>query len=174
MAEKGHMRVDLKQMMDALGVGYTLSAYETCPWSVYDGEKGLTVSAEVRMNNTGDEVEAELQIMHDVPEAGKPPVEQVCWIFAKPVANGLWSVTALRIKGKDSANAVYDWEQKCCNFFRACVADLKMDNVPDIEELLEKEFNQNERFSDGRQGTTSKAPKIKPNALLGMKGGRGF
>jgi hypothetical protein len=45
------MRVDLKTLLDKLGVGYVMSPYETCPWSAYDGEKGITCSAEVRINN---------------------------------------------------------------------------------------------------------------------------
>ncbi len=168
------MRIDLKELCDKLAVGYVLSPYETCPWSAYDAENGITASAEVRMDNEGQEIEAELQLMYDAPEDGKPPLEQICILHAKPVANGKWSTTSLIIRGADEVNSVYDWEDKGCNFFAACAQEIKMGNIPDIDDLYEKEMRGGERFRDGRQGTTSKAPKIKPQALLGMKGGRGF
>ena len=168
------MRVDLKQLMDKLAVGYIMTAYETCPWSAYDSEKGITASAEVRMNNEGNEIEAELQFMYDNPEPGKPSMEQMVWIFCKPVTPGQWSPMHLKIKGKDEPADVYEWETKGCALFAACVQEIKMDVVPDIDELIEREMGGTERFRDGRQGGGSKAPKIKPQALLGMKNGRGF
>ncbi len=168
------MRADLKILCDKLGVGYTLSPYETCPWSSYDAANGVTASAEVRMNNDGDEIEAELQFLYDQPEDGKGPIEQMCWIFCKPVAQGKWSPVILRIKGKDEANSVYEWEEKSCNFFAACVQEIKLGNIPDIDDIMDREMHGGERFRDGRQGGSSKAPKIKPQALLGLKNGRGF
>ncbi len=168
------MRVDLKTLCDKLGVGYLLSPYDTCPWAAYDADKGTTANAEVRVNNDGDEVEAEIQFLYDSPAAGKPPMEQICWLFCKPVANGEWSVTALKIKGEDEVGSVYDWEGKACNFFAACVQEIKMGNIPDVDELLDREMGGGERWRDARQGGGSKAPKIKPQAVLGMKTGRGF
>ena len=168
------MRAELKELMDRLGVGYILSPYETCPWSAYDVDKGVTASAEVRMNNEGSEVEAELQFMHDAPEAGKPPFEQMILLLAKPVVQGKWSPVRLNIKGQDEPPEVYEWETKGCALFNACVQEIKMGNVPDIDELIEREMGGDERFRDARRGGGSKSPKIKPQALLGLKGGRGF
>ncbi len=168
------MRVELRELMDKLGVGYVMSAYETCPWSAYDTEKGITASAEVRMNNDGNEIEAELQFLYDSPEAGKPPMEQMVWIYAKPISQGKWSPTMLRIKGQVEPNTTYEWETKGCNLFNACVQEIKMGAVPDIDELIEREMGGSERFRDARSGGGSKSPKIKPQALLGIKGGRGF
>lgn len=168
------MRVDLKTLMDKLGVGEVLAPYDSRAWSAYDGEKGVTADAAVRMNNEGNEVEAELQFIYDNPEAGKPPIEQMIFLFAKPISQGQWSPTQLKIKGDEEPPEVYEWETKGCNFFAACVQELKMDNIPDIDDLIEKEMGGNERFRGSRQGGGSKAPKIKPQALLGMKNGRGF
>lgn len=168
------MKIELKELMDKLGVGYVMSRYETCPWSAYDPIKGITAMAEVRMNNDGDEVEAEIQFLYDNPEDGKPAMEHMAWIFCKPIVRDLWSATIFKIRGKDESEDLYDWEIKCCNFFRACIQEIKMGNVPDIDEIAEQELGGNERFRDGRQGGGSKAPKIKPQALLGMKNGRGF
>ena len=168
------MRITLKELMDKLGVGYELSAYATCPWSAYDPERGINAMAEVRMNNEGNEVEAEIQFLYDAPEAGKPPMETMVWIFCKPIVNAQWSPTIFRIRNKDETVDLYDWETKCCNFFKACVQDLKMDIVPDIDEIAERELGGDERFRDARRGGGSKAPKIKPQALLGIKNGRGF
>lgn len=168
------MRADLKQLCDKLGVGYVLSPYETCPFASYDAAQGITASAEVRMNNDGTEIEAEIQFVYDNPAAGKPSVEQMCWIFCKPVTQDKWSPTALKIKGKDEANTVYEWEEKGCSFFSACVQEIKMNVIPDIDDIAEKEMGGDERFRDSRRGGGGKAPKIKPQALLGLKNGRGF
>jgi len=49
-----------------------------------------------------------------------------------------------------------------------------MGNIPDIDAIMEKELSEHERFGGSRGGRASKAPKIKPQALLGLKNGRGF
>ncbi len=168
------MRTTLKDLMDNLGVGYVLSAYETCPWSVYDDEAGVSCNAEVRMNSDADELEAEMQFMRDYPKEGEKAVEQVFWLLAKPAVTDQWDVKIVRIKGESQDGTVHAWEEKSVSFFHACVQELKLDKIPDIDEILEREMKSKERFGDSSQGGGSKAPRIKPQALLGMKGGRGF
>lgn len=165
------MRVTLKELLDGLGVGDMLSAYETCPWSAYDEEKGVTCSAEVRMNSDADELEAEMQLMFDNPEEGKPPLEQVFWLLAKPSAANKWDVKDVKIRGEGNKDNAYAFEEKAVGFFHACVQELKMDKMPDIDEILAKEMKNNERYGGGAQGGGNKSPKIKPQQLLGMKGG---
>jgi hypothetical protein len=168
------MRGTVKELMDKLGVGYVLSPYETCPWAAYDDEKGLNCSAEVRMNNDGDEVEAEMQMMRDNPADGEAPVEQVFWLLARPATADKWDVKMVKIRGEGDPGDKYGWTDKALNFFHACVQELKMNKVPDIDEILAREMKSNERYGAGSVGGGSKAPKIKPQALMGMKNGRGF
>ncbi len=168
------MREPLKILLDKLGVGYVMSAYETCPWCAYDGEVDITCSAEVRMNNDGDEIEAEMQLVRDNPKEGEAPIEQIFWLLAKPATGELWDVKTVKIHGEIDSEGTYDYTTKAVNFFSACVQELKMDKVPDIDEILAREMKSNERYGAGSQGGGSKAPKIKPQALMGMKGGRGF
>lgn len=168
------MRHTLRELSDRLGVGYILSPYETCPWSMYDGEKNVTCSAEVRMNPDGDEMEAELQMMYDVPPDGKPPVEQVFYALFKPAVADGWDPKTIKVQGQGADATLYNWDEKAVNFFEACVQELKMGNVPDIDELIEREIKGGERFGDASRGGGSKSPKIKPQKLLGMKQGRGF
>lgn len=91
------MKLSFRELMDRLGVGRPMSAYETQPWVYVDSEEGITASAEVRMNGDGDEIEAELQFMYENPPAGKAPVEQVVWMKIKPQIRlqGLWATTDL-------------------------------------------------------------------------------
>lgn len=168
------MRLSLRDLSDKLGVGYELSAYETCPWSVYDGEQGLTCSAEVRMSGEGNELEAEIQMMYDTPPEGKLPMEQVFYALFQPATADGWDMKTIKVHNDDPDTSVYNWDEKYCNFFAACVQELKMGNVPDIDELLEREVKGGEKFGDNSRGGGSKAPKIKPQKLLGMKQGRGF
>ncbi len=166
------MRVTFKELMDSLGVGYELSAYETCPWSVYDGEKAATCSAEVRMNHDGDEIEAEIQMMHDTPPESGAPIERKFYALYKPSADQKWEAKKV-IALENDGEGVYDWATKAASFFHACVQALKMDQIPDFEALYEQEITSKEKYAGGRGGS-SKAPKIKPQQLLDMKQGRGF
>ncbi len=177
------MRAPLKDLMDSLGVGYVLSAYETCPWSAYDegedevGESesngGLSCNAEVRMNSDGDEFEAELQILHDEPKPGEVPIEQICWILGKPAVGDKWDIKVARVKSEDKKDTVHGWETKSVAFFQACVQELKLGKIPDIDEIYQREIEKKERFGGNSQGGGSKSPKIKPAALLNPKGGMG-
>ena len=174
MPYNGAMRVTLKELMDNMGVGYVLSAYETCPWAAFDEEQGVSCSAEVRMNHDGDEIEAEMQFMRDEPKDGEQAVEQVFWLLAKPATADKWDVKTVKIRGEGDPGDNYGWMDKAVSFFNACVQELKMDKVPDIDEILAREMKSSDRFGAGSVGGGSKAPKIKPQALMGLKGGRGF
>ncbi len=168
------MLTTLKELLDKLSVGYILSAYETCPWAAYDEEKGVNCSAEVRMNNEGDELEAEMQFMRDNPQEGEAPIEQVFWLLAKPSTTDKWEVKMVKIRGEGNTENIYAFEEKAMNFFSGCVQELKMGKMPDIDAILARELKSNEKYGGSAQGGGSKAPKIKPQALMGMKGGRGF
>lgn len=168
------MRMISRDLMDKLGIPQMLTAYETYPFNVYDAAKGLTCSAEARMGMDASEIECEIQIMYDTPPAGKHAMEQVVWFSLKHVVGGAeWDVKEARLKSQPIDRELYNWEEKCCNFFGAVVRFLKMDQVPDVEELLEEEFHSRERFGGGGAGG-GKSPKIKPGQLLGMKKGQGF
>lgn len=166
------MKIELKELMDNIGVGYMLSAYETCPWSAYDDEKEISCNAEVRMNNDASEMEAEIQLIRDNPAADEKPVEQVCWMCAKPSVGSQWEIKIARVKEENKTADVYAWEDKAVQFFHSCVQELKLGKIPDIDEIYEREMKKKDRFGDNSQGGGGKSPKIKPQALLGMKGGR--
>ena len=163
------MRTSLKEILDKLGVGYILAAYDSCPWSAYDDEKGISCNAEVRMDADGVELEAEMLFMRDEPQGDEKPVEQIYFLSAKPANGNQWDVKSVLIKGEGDSEGVYGFEEKSVDFFNACVQELKMDKIPDIEELLKKHMKSNERFGKKGGSGGNKSPKIKPNALLGMK-----
>jgi len=167
------MRLPLNELLEKLGVGYVLSAYETFPWSAYDAATGRTCSAEIRMNPDGDELEAELQIMYDEPPEGKSSVEQVMWAKFKPHLQTQWDTSDLWVRRENWSGKVYNWEEKCCNFFRCCVTELEQGLIPDIDAILERELSEKEKFAGSRGGGGGKSPKIRPEQLLNMKG-QGF
>lgn len=166
------MIITFKDLTDKLGVGYELSAFETCPWSAFDDEKGESVNAEVRMDSTGEELEAELQFMRDNPKGDEKPMEQVMYLMARPSHSHKWDIKLCKIKGEINPDDLYDWEGKCLAFFGACVQDLKMGKMPDIEEILEREIKSKERFGDKGRGAGSKSPKMRNQNKMGMKQGR--
>jgi hypothetical protein len=166
-------RVELKTLLEKMGVGYQLGPYETCPWSAYDSGTGTTCSAEVRMGGDGNEIEAEIQMMYDLPPEGKASMEQICTIHCAPAGDNMWTVDQLRIRNEPFGDGVYNWQEKACNFMRAVAQALAMGEVPDIDALIQEEFHGGERFAD-QQGGGGKSPKINTKALLNMKKGTGF
>ena len=183
------MRVELIKLLQKLGVSYELAPYETFPWLVYDEAKGMTCSAEVRMGPTGEDVEGEIQFLHDNPEdkddeseSGEDTDggghiisadgrEQILWMRCEPVIQDQWSVRVLRIKSKNYVNEFHNWEEKGCEFFLACVEALQMNEIPDIDELIEDKMREDDAWGGGRRRGKigRKSPKIKPASLLGMK-----
>lgn len=167
------MKLTFRELMDRLGVP-EITPYETYPFNVYDSARALTCSAEVRMGPDPHEVEAEVQVMYDTPPAGKPPMQQIIWFSMKPQVANEWQTRDGRLKGQPISRDIYNWEEKCCNFFGDLVRSLKLDQVPDIEALIEEHFGGKERFHDQHGGGGGKSPKIKPAQLLGIKKGQGF
>lgn len=167
------MKISLDELMQKLGVGYTLGPYGNAPWDLYDGNSGKTCSAEVRMNESGNEVEAELQFIHDTPPANGNMIEQILYMKCKPNSQTQWTTTDLWIRRENWQGKVYNWEEKSCNFFRACVAEIARGVMPDIEMLLERELSDKERFGGSRGGSGGKSPKIRPEQIMKMKG-QGF
>ena len=179
------MREPLSKLLEKLGVSYVLSPYETRPWLVYSEEKGITCSAEVRMGPTAEDVEAEIQFLHDEvdeqddedsEDGGDARIispdgrEQILWMRCEPVIEDKWTVKLLRIKGKDYVNEFHDWESKGCEFFLSCVEALQMGEIPDVDMLIEDKMRDDTMWGGGRRGKIGrKSPKIKPASLLGMK-----
>lgn len=167
------MRMTFGDVMESLGIPQLLNPYETYPFNVYDPVQGLTCSAEVRMGMDDSEVEAEIQLMYDNPPAGSPSMQQIIWFKITPqtAARDDWSTREARLKNETIDPEMYNWEEKCCRFFGAVVRFLKLDQVPDIEALIDEEFNTRERFHDQYGGGGGKSPKIKPGQLLNIKKG---
>jgi len=163
------MRTSLKELLDKLAVGYILSPYDNCPWSAYDDEKGISCNAEVNMDCDGEEIQAELLLMRENPQGDEKPVEKVYFLSAKPATAGQWDVKQVLIRGESGDPEMYGFEEKSVDFFNACVQELKMDKIPDIDALLEKYMKSNERFGKKGGSGGKKAPKIKPAAVMGMK-----
>ena len=89
------MRVELRKLLEQLGVNHMLSPYETQPWFFHDEAKGQTCSAEVRMGPNGLDIEAEIQMLTDETdgEAGSASggggmPQQIMLMHAKPGLGG--------------------------------------------------------------------------------------
>ena len=166
------MKVTWKKLLETLGVNRELGAYETHPWMHYDDEKGITASAEVRAGAGLQNAEAEIQFLYDDPEEHqKTNPEQIMLMRMAPKGSE-WSPNFLLVKGDDYVNKIGGWDEKGCNFFRACIQDMQMGKLPDIDELIKKHLPDDD--GDGRRGRGKigrKSPKASTNALLGMKKG---
>lgn len=163
-----------KDILVKMGVGHDLAAYETFFCSAYDAERGMTCNAEARMDSEGLELVGEIQIIHDTPPVGQPPMEQVFTLIVKPSGADGWNIISARLKGEAVKDDLYNWRDKSCRFFRAVAQELQLDTIPDIDDLIDREFHSRERFDDQRQGGGGKSPKMKGAQLMGMKKGGGF
>ncbi len=166
------MRVTFKDLLEALGIYRILSAYETNPWMLYDDEKGISCSAEVRIGSAAQDAEAEIQFLYDNPEEhNKTNPDQIMLMRIKPTNEGLWAPYYLKIQGEDYINKFSGWEKKGCEFFFACVQAMQMGDLPDIEDLIKKHLKDEDSDRQGRGKIGRKSPKINPANLLGMKKG---
>ncbi len=180
------MRVELKELLEKLGVMQELSAYETQPWFLYEEEQGITCSAEVRMGPNADDLEAEIQYLYDEEQeeekvtestdGGEDHIEiikyfrkQVLRMRALPKVQGQWTPVELHVNGKNYTNEIYDWEGKGCEFFRGCIEAIQMGELPNIEELVKKELKDDAKGSGKRGRIGRKSPIAKPGQLMGMK-----
>ena len=168
------MKLTFRDLMDKLGVPHEITPYETYPFNVYDGAKGTTCNAEVRMGSDAHQIEVEVQMMYETPPAGKPPMEQIIWFSVKPQLANEWQTRDARLKNEPIDKGIYNWEEKCCAFFGDVARFLKMEQIPNMDELIDEHFNSKERFYDQHGTGGGKSPKIKPSALLGIKKGQGF
>jgi hypothetical protein len=160
------MKVLLRELLDKLGVEQTLSPYDSMPWSAYDADKGLTCSAEVRMNTDGTEIDAEMQLVYDNPPAGTPPVEQIMAMNFKQILNDKWSPTYLRVRKDQMDKKLYDWENKGCEFFITVCVFLTRGEMPDLDQLIERIFKPADNYRAGAAGGSGRKPSIKPEQLL--------
>ncbi|NCT40168.1 MAG: hypothetical protein GW778_00700 [Alphaproteobacteria bacterium] len=194
------MRVTLEELLQKLGVNYVLSPYETMPWVHYDEAKGITCSAEVRMGPTSEDVEAEIQLLRDedseddeegekgggvgsmeIPDPNEIKSEganivapggrkQVLWMRADAAVQSQWGPKLLRINDKSYVNEFHDWEGKGCDLFRATIESLQMGEIPDFDNLIDENMQEDSLYGGGRRGRIGrKSPNIKPGQLLGMK-----
>lgn len=159
--------------MEKLGVGHVLEPYETHPWVFYDTEKGITCSAEVRMGPGSEDAEAEIQFLRDETDEdedkGSGGREQIMRLRAEPnPADGLWSVKMLFVCGQDYENKTYNWEEKGCEFFQACVQAILMQELPDVEVLINIHIPSENAGGGGSGRIGRKSPKMS-NANTGMK-----
>lgn len=163
------MRISLKELLKKLEVTQEMLPYETVPWTVYDADQGITCSAEVRMGPDKQELEAEIQIIHDEKPADGPRMKQIAAIIARPVGDQNWNVLSFTLEGQPF-QSIYNWQEKCCHFFGACARFLDLDQIPDFEALKEQELTDENAGGSG-QGSSRKAPKIRN--VMGMKN-KGF
>jgi hypothetical protein len=165
------MLLELKKILENLGVKGLLNAYETAPWLHYDENKGITASAEVRAGPSMSDLEAEIQFLYDNPEEHKKTNPDQIMLMRCIPKGGYWSPNFLLIRGEDFVNKIGNWEEKACDLFRSCVQDIQMGKIPDIEELIKDKMTEDEDGGNGRGKIGRKSPKANPAALLGMKKG---
>lgn len=196
------MHMPLEKIMDRLGVGRILYAYETNPWFLYDEDKGVTCSAEVRMGPDSQDVEAEIQFIKDEPsedeegeeadtseagsdeddgeedEEGDSTLEeltpgrplQILIMRIVPSSQDMWETEKMYVKGENYENKLAGWDEKGGNFFRACVESIQMGELPNIDDLIERNLTEGGFWGKGKRGKVGrKSPTIKPAQLLGMK-----
>lgn len=171
------MRVDYKELMEKLGVGHELAPYETRPWFLHDSEQGISCSAEVRIGPGAEDVELEIQFLHDEEDArydddrdyGGP--EQIMLMRFLPSKEQIWAEKIMYVRGEDYANKIHDWGERGCAFFCNCIGALQMGEMPDIDEMIEQDLTDRSRTGrGGRRGKVGKKGfRVEQKPAMGMK-----
>ncbi|PCJ97882.1 MAG: hypothetical protein COA45_09350 [Zetaproteobacteria bacterium] len=172
-----YMRVDYKELMEKLGVGHELAPYETRPWFLHDSEQGISCSAEVRIGPGAEDVELEIQFLHDEEDArydddenyGGP--EQIMMMRFLPSKEHIWAEKLMYVRGEDYANKIHDWGERGCEFFCNCIGALQMGEMPDIDEMIEQSLTDRSKGGrGGRKGRVGKKGfKVEQKPMMGMK-----
>lgn len=162
----------------------------TCSAEVRIGPGAQDLEAEIQFlyddaEDTGDEEEEEGEGDGGEPEnpylvkkqddSPKPKTvikdgrEQVLIMHVIPVIEENWEMKKLTVKTNDYVNAFFEWDEMGCELFRMAIESILRDELPDIEDLLEKTLNKSDYWGGGRRGRVGrKSPKVKPGQLLGM------
>jgi hypothetical protein len=160
------MKASLHEITDYLGLDHPPQPYDSYPWSAYDTEKSLTCNAEARMDADGKIFEVEIQFIYDTPPAGGGSIEQIMYMKIDQQVNGKWAPALLRIKKDLMSGKIHDWEKKGCEFFTKICLSLARNEVPDIDDLIEKIFKAAENMGGGTAGGGSRKPMIRPEQLF--------
>ena len=159
------MKVSLNKMMENLGIDHVLTAFESDMHQTYDAATSATCSAEVRMGPPdAHELEVEVQIFRDNPQEGELPFEQIMYLVIKPKMGQEWEPVLLKVRNEDMTGGFGDWEGGACDFYRAVTYHLKMDEFPDIDDLIDEHLDGEKGHAGraGRRGGGRKNPKFKP------------
>ncbi len=172
------MRIEYKELMEKLGVGYELSPYETRPWFLHDEEKAITCSAEVRIGPGLADVELEIQFLHDEENTDNDKEsyydpEQIMMMRFLPTKDMLWSASLMLVKGEGYENQIYNWGERGAEFFCSCIGALQMGEIPDIDELIKTLLTDSKSGGRGRRGRVGKKglkmQQQPPSVGMGMK-----
>lgn len=103
----------------------------------------------------------------------KPGVpRQVMIMRFMPLASGDWEARRLLVHKEEFYNAFDKWDEKGCDFFRACVEALQMGEIPDFDEMITQHLKDESFWGAGGNGRIGrKSPNIKPGQLMGMNKG---
>lgn len=156
------MRMSYEELMEKLGTGHVLSPYETRPWFHYEQPQGISCSAEVRVGPGAEDVEAEIQFLHDESDAryddeenfGDP--DQIMFMRFMPSKDHVWTTTIMRVKGEDYAGKIHNWGERGAEFFCLFIGALQMNELPDIDEMIEEHLTDKTRGGRGRRGRVGK------------------
>lgn len=115
----------------------------------------------------------------EVPDEGPPVLSllkpgkpyQVMFMRILPMTEKEWTTKKFLVKAKSYENDFHGWEEKGCDFFRACIEAMQMGEIPDIEALIDSTLHDGSWGGSRRGRVGRKSPKIKPAQLLGLKQG---
>ncbi len=161
------MRVTYKELMEKLGIDYELAPYETKPWFLYDEETAITCSAEVRIGPGIQDVEAEIQFLHEEQEddeesdsegesGGGIQIKQILLMRFEPSKDQVWAEKSMFVKSENYNNKIHNWGERGCNFFVSCISALQMGELPEIDEMIEKDLTDKQGGGRGRRGRVGK------------------
>ena len=160
------MKATLRELMDNLGIDAQFGPYDSQMWMADNDDKGQTCTAQASMDAEGVELEVTINLMHQNPPEGISSNEAIMYFHVKQDVNKKWVPDTCRIRKELYHAKIYDWQKKACDFFVAVTNALNRNDVPDIDELIERIFKPSDNYSAGTASGGSKKPMIRPEQLL--------
>ena len=153
------MQKHLENLLKELGVSDTLDPYSSLPWQVCNDNSDICCSAEIRsLDGETNEIEIELMMQYLNAQGDQKPIDLILWMFIKADPDGTYKIKKCKLRGEDFVGSVSGWEDKIKRFLKTCFARLNRQEIPDIDDLLEKALanEEEDEDSEGKGGGYSK------------------
>lgn len=153
------MRDTLDKLVQKMGIGQTISPYETIPYDFFNEKNDMDFIAMVSLTGKRGDFYAEVQVIQHVDGQESPKFNQVFFMHAKHEHKDIYLVDYMRILGRPISGVYKGWFPKGARFFSQCVTHINKKVMPDFEMIYQTCFGDEKKGGGYSGGSSSRAFK---------------